>query len=73
MSNKKDLHVELLAYIENADTVQLNQIMEAVECRYRSAFPEWEVIYVAVHREAEKRKQDIDSIVDLLYRTQPEV
>lgn len=73
MSNKKDLYAKLLAYIENADTVQLNQIMDAVERRYRSAFQEWEVIYVAVHREGEKRKQDIDSIVDLLYRTQPEV
>lgn len=68
MESKQNAYFKLLAYIENADDTQLNQIMDAVEKRYRTAFPDWEVIYVAVHREPEKRKQDIASIIDRLYR-----
>lgn len=64
----KDKLDEMLAYIENADDNRLNQIMTAVENRYRTAYPEWEVIYVAIQRAPEKRKKDIDSIVDRLYR-----
>jgi len=69
MKMKHDLHTKLLAYIQKADTAQLNQIMDAVKLRYRTAFPEWEVVYAAIHRDADKRKQDIDSIVEMLYRT----
>lgn len=67
MDMKKDMFHELLAYIENADDKQLNQMMTAIESRYRSAYPDWEVIYVAVQREPKERKKNIDSIVDRLY------
>lgn len=69
MDTRENIYSEVLAYIENADDMQLNAIMDAVEHRYRTAYPEWEVIYVAVHREKDQRKRDIDSIIDLLYRT----
>lgn len=68
MESKNNMISEVLSYIENANDSQINQIMDAVERRYRTAFPNWEVIYVAVHREPEKRKQDIDSIIGRLYR-----
>lgn len=68
MNAKKNVFDVLLTYIENADDKQLNQIMTAIECRYRSAYPDWEVIYIAVHREQENRKKDIDSIVERLYK-----
>lgn len=69
MDTRENIYSEVLTYIENAEDMQLNAIMDAVEHRYRTAYPEWEVIYVSVHREKDQRKRDIDSIIDLLYRT----
>ncbi len=69
MDAVKDILEEILIYIENADDIQLNEIMTAVENRYRMAHPEWEVIYVAVRRDPQWRRKDIDSIIDQLYQT----
>ena len=69
MAAIKDTLEEIMTYIENAGDNQLNEIMTAVENKYRMSYPEWEVIYVAVRRDPQWRKKDIDSIVDRLYQT----
>ena len=48
---------ELLKFIEQADDGQLRQIMTAISERYRTRFPDWEVIYMAAPAIAPEQKE----------------
>ena len=62
---KKDtkMHKEVLTYIEQANDRELEQIMRAVERRYATAFPEWDVIYTAVHKDPTLRSKELYELV----------
>lgn len=70
MKPQNPLHSQLLAYIETADMMQIHDLMDAIRRRYRSDFPDWEIIYAAIHRESSQRQKDIDSIITQLRLTQ---
>ncbi len=57
---------ELLQIISQLSDIELQKVMRAVEKRYAYAYPEWDVFYVAVHKEPNMRKQDIDNILRLM-------
>ena len=48
---------EVLSFIAQADDGQLNDITTALSARYKSLFPDWEVVYLAPLHDAERREQ----------------
>ena len=49
---------EILLFISQADDAQLNAITDALSARYKTLFPDWEVIYLALPcRDPERREQ----------------
>ena len=58
----------VLAMIQQASHEDLERIMTAVECRYAAAFPDWEVIYMAIHREPDARRADILEMLAFLQK-----
>ena len=62
---KKDTKIlnEVLTYIEQADDLEIEEIMEAVERRYAIAYPEWDVFYTALHKDPALRKKELDELV----------
>ena len=54
---------QVLAKIEQANDRELEQIMRAVERRYATAFPEWDVIYTAVHKDPTLRSKALYELV----------
>ena len=49
---------EVLSFIAQADDGQLNDITTALSARYKSLFPDWEVVYLALPlHDAERREQ----------------
>ena len=43
-------------FIEQANDLEIEKIMEAVERRYAIAYPEWDVVYTALHKDPALRK-----------------
>ena len=49
---------EVLSFIAQADDGQLNDIATALSARYKSLFPDWEVVYLALPlHDAERREK----------------
>ena len=49
---------EVLSFIAQANDSQLNDITTALSARYKSLFPDWEVVYLALPlHDAERREQ----------------
>ena len=64
MEKKRTMAVnEIIAYIEQADDFQIQEIMDAVKRRYAIAYPQWNVFYAAVHKDPVLRKKDLDDLV----------
>ena len=58
----------VLARIERAEYDELQQIMRAVERRYEQAFPEWDVVYIAMHKDPELRAKEMEETVKFLQK-----
>ena len=54
---------QILERIEQANDLELQQIMDAVKRRYAIAYPQWDVFYAAVHKDPTLRKKDLDDLV----------
>ena len=53
-------------YIAHADDLEIQQIMQAVELRYAAMYPDWDVVYIAVHKEPKQRAVDLQNILAML-------
>ena len=53
----------VLKIIEQADDFQIREIMDAVKRRYRAAYPDWDVIYAAVHKDPKLREAELKELV----------
>lgn len=58
----------VLTYIERATDDILHQIMRSVERRYAAAYPQWDVLYIAVHKDPDMRKSEINDLISFLQR-----
>ena len=54
---------DILAYVEKANDLQLQQIMDAVKRRYAAAYPQWDVFYAAIHKDPALRKKELKELV----------
>ena len=59
----------VLSRIAQASYTELEQIMRAVENRFSVAFPDWEVIYVSVHKDPKLRKEEVARLLEFIERT----
>ena len=49
---------DIIYFISQADDGQLNDISAALSARYKTLFPDWEVVYLALPlHDAERREQ----------------
>lgn len=50
MERKENLKQELIGLIKQADMGLLQDVMQEISARYRTDYPDWEVIYLAIPR-----------------------
>ena len=50
---------EVLSFISQADDAQLNDITSALSARYKSLFPDWEVVYLALPLHDPQRRAEL--------------
>ena len=49
---------DIILFISQADDTQLNEITRALTARYKTLFPDWEVVYLALPlQDPEHREQ----------------
>ena len=49
---------DIILFISQADDAQLNDITTALSARYKTLFPDWEVVYLALPlHDAERREK----------------
>ena len=65
MKNKQNGIVDT---IRQTDWPELDAIMKAVIRRYGELFPEWELYFISMHRDVEKRKKDLEDLICFLER-----
>ncbi len=54
---------ELIEKIYTLTDLQLQEVMRAIERRYASAYPDWNVVYLAMPRDQELRRQEYAKII----------
>ena len=62
MSNLSSAFQNVLKTIVQADDFQIREIMDAVERRFALAYPQWDVLYTAVHKDPELRRKDLQEL-----------
>ena len=50
---------DVLSYIAQADDGQLNEITSALTARYKTLFPDWEVVYLALPLQDPERREQL--------------
>lgn len=56
----------LISQITQADDVEITEIIRAVIRRYTLVYPEWEVMFLSVPREANARREQLEEMLRLL-------
>lgn len=57
---------DILDYIYHADDLAIQEIISSITDRYETRFPDWDVILLSLHKDPEKRKDDVARIIDML-------
>lgn len=57
---------KVIERIEQATDLELQDIMRAIEKRYATAYPDWDVVYIAVPKDPELRRKRLENILVLL-------
>lgn len=60
----------ILDRIENADDSEISEIINAVVRRYGRVYPDWDVMFLSVRKDPEKRKEDVEGIIRMLRGTE---
>ena len=55
---------EVLAYIEDADALEIDTIINAVTRRYRKHHPGYDISFLALPREPNARKQQLEWLLE---------
>ena len=53
----------LIKNIQAATDYELQDIMKAIEKRYSTAYPDWDVVYVAVPKDPKIRREKLENIM----------
>ena len=63
MTNQDLMLQRVIEFIEQADDLEIERNMEAVERRYAIAFPKWDESYTAVHKDPALRRKEMEELV----------
>ena len=50
---------DIILFISQADDAQLNDITSALSARYKTLFPDWEVVYLALPLHDPQRRDEL--------------
>lgn len=56
----------VLSFIRHSSDDTLYQIMRSIERRYAHVYPDWDVLYIAVHKDPKLRKAEIAQLITFL-------
>lgn len=57
----------LLTKINQANDIEINQMLDAITARYKKCYPDWEVAFLALPRkDTEQRKVILESAISLM-------
>ena len=59
---------QFLKRIESANDSEIQELMSAVERWYATAYPQWDVVYVAVHKDPALRKRELQDLMAIIGR-----
>lgn len=57
---------DILQKIEHANDLEINEVIQAVIRRYKSIYPDWEVIFLSLPLQSEKRALLLEQTIDQL-------
>ena len=60
------MNEQIIEAIEQADDERISDVIQAVIRRYGQLFPEWEVIFLSVHKDPKLRAKDIKAHIRFL-------
>ena len=65
MNQNSDFELEeVLAYIEDADALEIDPILNAITRRYCRLFPDWDILFLSLPREPEQRKHQLEQMLE---------
>lgn len=67
---RKKVQQFVLKRIEHASESEIHEMIRAMIRRYDRLFPEYEISFVSLHRNAPERQQDIRRLMDYLRRAE---
>lgn len=59
----------VLERIEHSDDREITHILNAISARYANYYPDWELLILSMHKDPDRRKEDIESICRTLKQT----
>ncbi len=59
---------KIIKAIQQADDLLISDVINAVIYRYAQLFPEWEVMFLSLHKEPKERAKDIKTHIKFLKR-----
>lgn len=59
----------VLERIEHSVDREIAQILNAISARYANFYPDWELLILSMHKDPDRRKEDIESICRALKQT----
>ena len=62
-SSQKPDFQDILARIEQADDLEISQIIQAVIRRYKTVFPDWEVIFLSLPLQPEAKAELLEEAI----------
>lgn len=67
MCQKRDDHLDaILEIIQNANDDQINIIIDAITRRYNQLFPEWEILFLSMPKDRQKRNAQLSIMLEQL-------
>ena len=68
MSKKRSRFIlpYILKFIERTDDQEIQDVIQAVIRRYALAFPDWEVMFLSLPKDPQKREAQLELTIDFL-------
>ena len=60
---------DILLQIEQADDTEISEIIQAVIRRYKTVFPDWEVVFLSLPLEPAARTAVLEQTIEQLWKT----
>ncbi len=62
---------EIINKISRMNREELQEVMQAVQARFASAYPKWDVVYIALHKDPVQRRIEFANLLEMLAQDLP--